>query len=101
MYTVFLTYYLEAHGAQLGDGSLYQTYRDWSISSVVGIVGPILSAYLVQVPLLGRRRTITLMACGCSICAGAFTTVKNEAQNLALSCMINFFLNAMYGVIYG
>lgn len=101
VYIVFLAYYLEAHGAKLGDGSVNQTYRDWSVSSVIGIFGPMLSAYLVRVPVLGRRRTITLTACACAIFAGLFTTVKNEAQNVAFSCMINFFLNAMYGVIYG
>lgn len=101
VYIVFLTYYLEAHGAQIGDGSVYQTYRDWAVSSVVGIFGPILSAYLVRLPILGRRRTITLTACACAVFAGLFTIVKNEGQNLAFSCMINFFLNAMYGVIYG
>ncbi|KAE8140037.1 major facilitator superfamily domain-containing protein [Aspergillus pseudotamarii] len=101
VYTVFLPYYLEAHGATLGDGSTYQTYRDWSISSVVGIWGPILSAFLVQVPFLGRRRSMTLTACACAAFAGAFTTVKNESQNLAFSCMINFWLNALYGIIYG
>lgn len=98
---VFLTYYLEAHGANIGDGSVYQTYRDWSISSVVGLFGPILSAYLVRLPILGRRRTITLTACACAVFAGAFTTVKTEAQNVGFSSMINFFLNAMYGVVYG
>lgn len=101
VYIVFLAYYLEAHGAKLGDGSVNQTYRDWSVSSVVGIFGPMLSAYLVRVPILGRRRTITLTACASAVFAGLFTTVKNEAQNVAFSCMINFFLNAMYGVIYG
>ncbi|KAE8361094.1 major facilitator superfamily domain-containing protein [Aspergillus caelatus] len=101
VYTVFLPYYLEAHGATLGDGSTYQTYRDWSISSVVGIWGPILSAFLVQVPFLGRRRSMTLTACACAAFAGAFTTVKNESQNLAFSGMINFWLNALYGIIYG
>lgn len=90
VYTVFLPYYLEAHGATLGDGSTYQTYRDWSISSVVGIWGPILSAFVVQVPFLGRRRSMTLTACACAAFSGAFTTVKNESQNLAFSSMINF-----------
>lgn len=68
---------------------------------MVGIFGPILSTYLVRIPVLGRRRTISLTACACAIFAGAFTTVKNEAQNVGLSSMVNFFLNAMYGVIYG
>ncbi|KAJ6098915.1 sugar transporter [Penicillium canescens] len=101
IYTVFLTYYLEAHGAKLGTGGIYQTYRDWSVSSAVGIFGPVFSAVLIQTSFLGRRRTISVTAFACAIFAGAFTTVKNESQNLAFSCMINFWLNALYGVIYG
>jgi hypothetical protein len=101
IYTVFLTYYLEAHGAKLGTGGIYQTYRDWSVSSAVGIFGPVFSAVLIQTSFLGRRRTISVTAIACAIFAGAFTTVKNESQNLAFSCMINFWLNALYGVIYG
>lgn len=29
VYIFFLTYYPEAHSAQIGDGSDYQTFRDW------------------------------------------------------------------------
>ena len=97
---MYLSYYLEAHGAKLGDGSTYQTYRDWTISSIVGIFGPALSAYLVEVPFLGRRRAMTITAFVCAAFAGAFTSVKTEAQNLAFSSMINFWLNALYAIIY-
>ncbi|KAH8702349.1 major facilitator superfamily domain-containing protein [Talaromyces proteolyticus] len=100
LYTVFLSYYLEAHGANLGDGSNYQTYRDWAISSVVGIFGPVLSAYLVRVPFLGHRWSLTITGCICAVFAGAFTSVKTEGQNIGFSCMINFWLNALYAIIY-
>jgi hypothetical protein len=36
----------------------------------------------------------------CAAFSGAFTSVKNEAQNLSFSCMINFWLNALYGIVY-
>ncbi|KAE8379865.1 major facilitator superfamily domain-containing protein [Aspergillus bertholletiae] len=77
VYTVFLPYYLEAHGANLGDGSTYQTCRDWTISSAVGIWGPMLTG-------------------ACAAFAGAFTTVKSEPQNLAFSSMISFWPNALH-----
>lgn len=88
VYPVSLTYYLEANDIKLGDGSVYKTYRDFCIAAVVSIFGPILSSYLVEIHFLGRRRSITLMAWGCSICAGSFTAVETEVQSLALSCMI-------------
>lgn len=100
IYTLFLSYYLAAHGADLGDGSNYQTYRDWAVSAVVGIFGPALSAWMVHVRFLGYRWSLMITGGMCAIFAGAFTIIKNEGQNLAFSCMINFWLNAAYSIIY-
>ncbi|KAH8896209.1 putative sugar transporter [Thozetella sp. PMI_491] len=100
LYTIFLPYYLESHGAQLGNSSTYLTYRDWTISSVVGIFGPFLSMWMVSTRWLRSRWSLTITAFICAIFSGAFTLVKNEAQNLASSCMINFWLNALYAIIY-
>ncbi|KAH8592347.1 putative sugar transporter [Bisporella sp. PMI_857] len=100
IYTVFLAYYLAAHGAKLGDGSTYQTYRDLTISSVVGIFGPALAAYLIELKFLGRRGGMAIMAIVTAAFAGAFTSVNNEAQNIAFSCMINFWQNGYYAILY-
>ncbi|KAL2816972.1 major facilitator superfamily domain-containing protein [Aspergillus granulosus] len=100
LYNVFLTYYLQAHGANLGDGSNYQTYRDLAISSVVGIPGPLLSAYLVRFRKLQHQGALLITSCICAIFAGLFTQVRTEAQNVAFSSMVNFWLNALYAVIY-
>ncbi|KAF7585175.1 hypothetical protein BBP40_011900, partial [Aspergillus hancockii] len=40
IYTVFLTYYLEAHSAKLGDGSTYQISCDRTVFSVIGDLRP-------------------------------------------------------------
>ncbi|KAL4906962.1 hypothetical protein BDW74DRAFT_167020 [Aspergillus multicolor] len=100
LFNVFLPYYLASHGANLGDGSNYQTYRDLVISSVAGIFGPLLSAYLVRIPKLGDQGTLLLTGIICAVFAGLFTKVRTEAQNIAFSCMVNFWLNALYAVIY-
>jgi hypothetical protein len=100
LFTLFLPYYLQSHGAQLGDGSTYQTYRDYAITSTVGIFGPILASGLVEIPFLGRRRTMSLTALCAAAFAGAFTTVRSEADNIAFSSMIGFWQNAFYAVLY-
>ena len=100
IYTLFLPAYLTAHGAKLGDGSTSTTYRDYTVAATVGIIGPFLSGYLVQIPRLGRRRSMTITACCAATFAIAFTTVRNEAQNVAFSSMINFWQNAYYGILY-
>lgn len=100
LYNVFLPYYLEAHGANLGDGSNYQTYRDLAISSVAGIPGPLLSAYFVQLRKVRHQGALFITGCICAIFAGLFTQVRTEPQNIGFSCMVNFWLNAVYAVVY-
>ncbi|CAI0653665.1 unnamed protein product, partial [Colletotrichum noveboracense] len=102
LFTIFLPYYLRAHGADLGDSSNYTTYRDWTISSVVGIFGPILSTWMVSNTWLRSRKSLVFTGAACAAFAGcgAFTSVKNPAENLAFSSMVNFWLNAMYAIIY-
>lgn len=100
IYTLFLPIYLANNGARIGGGSTYKTYRDYSIVSVVGIFGPVLSAGLVNVPVLGRRKTMAITALCAAAFAGAFTSVRNEASNLAFSSMLGFWQNAFYAVLY-
>ncbi|KAI8190770.1 hypothetical protein KHU50_000395 [Colletotrichum sp. SAR 10_65] len=100
LFTIFLPYYLRAHGADLGDSSTYTTYRDWTISSVVGTFGPILSTWMVSNKWLRSRKSLVFTGAACAAFAGAFTSVKNPAENLAFSSMVNFWLNATYAIIY-
>ncbi|KAH7126065.1 putative sugar transporter [Dactylonectria macrodidyma] len=100
LYTIFLPYYLAAHGAELGDGSTYTAYRDWTVSSAVGVVGPFVSMYMVSLKLFKSKKSLFIMACICTAFSGAFTTVRTSGQNLAFSSMINFSLNGLYAIIY-
>ncbi|KXH25724.1 hypothetical protein CSAL01_04916 [Colletotrichum salicis] len=96
----YTPYYLRAHGADLGDSSNYTTYRDWAITSVVGIFGPALSMWMVSNSWPRSRKSLVLTGAACAAFSAAFTFVKNQSQNLAFSCMISFWLNAMYAIIY-
>ena len=100
LYTVFLPYYLAANGATLGEASTYITYRDWAVSSVVGMFGPLLSMYMVSTRWLRSRISIAITGVACAAFSAAFTTVRTEGQNLAFSSMINFWLNALYAIIF-
>lgn len=100
LYTVFLPYYLAAHGAALGKQTKDMTYHDWTISSVVGIFGPVLSMYMVSNKWLLSRKSMLITGLACVAFSGAFTTVRSTGQNLAFSSMINFWLNALYSIIY-
>jgi hypothetical protein len=100
LYTIFLPYYLRANGANFGDTSNYTTYRDWTVSSVVGIFGPFLSMWMVSHKWFLSRRSMIITGAACAAFSGAFTTVRNAGQNLGFSCMISFWLNALYAIIY-
>ncbi|QLI72257.1 Major facilitator-type transporter hxnZ [Metarhizium brunneum] len=102
-YPVFVLYlpaYLQHNGTNFGNGSIAQTYRDYVISATVGIFGPIFATYLVNVPFLGRRRSMALTAlCAAAFCGG-FTAVRTEAANIAFSSMISFWQSAFCGILY-
>ncbi|KAG6848567.1 hypothetical protein H0H93_015859 [Arthromyces matolae] len=66
---------LATTGADFGDGSLYITYRNQVILSVISVPGALLAGYMVELPILGRRGTFALST-------GNFTS------------------NVMYGVLY-
>jgi hypothetical protein len=100
LYIVFLPYYLAANGAALGNTSNYITYRDFAVSSVVGILGPALAMWMVA-SRLRSRISIIISAAACVAFGGAFTTVKSEVQNLTFSSLNGFWLNALYAIIYG
>lgn len=100
LYTIFLPYYLASNGAHFGKQTNYLTYRDWTISSVVGVFGPFLSMWMVSNKWLLSRRSLFIAGAVTAIFSGAFTTVKNDAQNLAFSSMISFWLNALYAIVY-
>ncbi|KAF5644097.1 synaptic vesicle transporter SV2 [Fusarium sp. NRRL 52700] len=100
LYTIFLPYYLAAHGANFGETSNYITYRDWTVSSIVGIFGPLLSTILVSSRFFKSKRSMLLTGIICAAFSGAFTSARTAAENLAFSCMINFSLNALYAIVY-
>ncbi|KAH6884854.1 putative sugar transporter [Thelonectria olida] len=100
LYTIFLPYYLAAHGAEFGESSNYITYRDWTISSIVGIFGPFVSMYMVSSRFFKSKLSMLITGAICAAFSGAFTAVRTPAQNLAFSSMVGFWLNALYAIIY-
>ncbi|KAG1751970.1 MFS general substrate transporter [Suillus occidentalis] len=90
LYNNFLPYLLSSRGAAFGDGSLYITYRNQVILSVIGL----------ELPYIGRKGTLAIA----SGLTGAFlfttTTAQTSNQLLGWNCGYVFFSNIMYGVLY-
>lgn len=80
-----------------------ETYRNYAITSIMGVPGSLLAAYLVDrpSPLLGRRGTLassTLLSAIFLFLFVAFGTTPTT--QLIFSCVGAFTQNIMYGVLY-
>ncbi|OJA13521.1 hypothetical protein AZE42_10523 [Rhizopogon vesiculosus] len=60
LYNNFLPYLLFSRGAVFGDGSLYITYRNQVILSVVCVPTGFLASWAVELPYIGRKGTVTI-----------------------------------------
>ncbi|KAF8954992.1 MFS general substrate transporter [Flammula alnicola] len=100
LYNSFVTYYLETRGADFGDGSVYITYRNQVILSVVGVPGALLAGYMVELPYLGRRGTLAVSTILTGVFILASTTARTSNVLLGWNCVYSFTSNIMYGVLY-
>jgi len=79
------------------------TYRSYAITSVAGIPGSLLAAYLVDhpSPFLGRRGTLAISTLVSAIFLFLFVSLgTTPGAQLFFSCVEAFSQNIMYGVLY-
>ena len=100
LYNNFLPYLQALRGVKFGDGSTHVTYRDSLVVATVGIPGALLGGYLVELPLLGRKGTLSLA----TLMTGGFlygsTSALTSGALLGWNCGFNFAGNIMYSVLY-
>ncbi|KAF5627073.1 major facilitator superfamily transporter [Fusarium sp. NRRL 52700] len=100
LFYVFLPDYLASRGAQTGESGPYYQWRNYMLSSVTGIFGPVAAGFMCNSKLLGRKYTMAIGALVTMAFFFAYTAIKTPAQNVALSCVIAFTLNIYYGTLY-
>ncbi|KAL2845519.1 major facilitator superfamily domain-containing protein [Aspergillus pseudoustus] len=101
LFNVFLPQYLASRGAQFGQDSPYITWRNYAITNMCGIFGPILAGFMCRSPWFwGRRGTMIIGAMITMVFFFSYTAVRTAAQNVAFTCTINFCLNIYYGTLY-
>jgi len=100
LYNGFVTYYLQSRGADFGDSSVYITYRNQVIISVIGVPGALLAGYCVELPFLGRRGTLSIFTLLTGVFIMASTTARTSDALLGWNCGYSFTSNIMYGVLY-
>ncbi|KAF4617501.1 hypothetical protein D9613_006442 [Agrocybe pediades] len=100
LYNSFVTFYLATRGADFGDGSVYITYRNQVILSAIGVPGALLAGYMVELPVLGRRGTLSIFTFLTGVFILASTTARTSDALLGWNCAYSFTSNIMYGVLY-
>jgi hypothetical protein len=99
LYNVFLPQYLESRGAQFGQVSQYETWRNYTLSNMSSIFGPMLAGFMCTTPL-GRKWTMVIGALVTMAFFFAYTQVRSQAGNIGFTCAISFCLNIYYGTLY-
>ncbi|KAF4628149.1 hypothetical protein G7Y89_g10003 [Cudoniella acicularis] len=100
LFYVFLSSYLSSRGAELGDVSTYDTWRNYALVNISGIPGPMLAGYMCNWKYLGRKYTMVIGALVTMAFFFASTQVRTQAQNVGFNCAIGFCLNIYYGTLY-
>ncbi|KAF9264068.1 MFS general substrate transporter [Marasmius fiardii PR-910] len=107
LFNGFITLYLTT---QVSDSnpSTYQTYRDYSIISVLGMPGSIIASLVVdftsknpgKFAMGGRKVTMAVSTALTGVFLFLFTTSRSEEAVLGFSCASALTQNAMYGVLF-
>ncbi|TVY91080.1 putative MFS-type transporter [Lachnellula willkommii] len=101
LFNAFLPQYLsQGKGSSGGAVTPYETYRNYVITSVVGVPGSFIACYTVDIPYIGRRGTMAISTCLSGILLFLFTISAESKTQLAFSSAEAFFQNIMYGVLY-
>lgn len=100
LYNAFITVFFTLRGADFGDGSLDTTYRNLVILSVIGVPGAIIGGFLVDLPIIGRKGTLSISTLLTGLFLFISTTARSSNALLGWNCAYSFTSNIMYGVLY-
>ncbi|OJJ54785.1 hypothetical protein ASPSYDRAFT_210462 [Aspergillus sydowii CBS 593.65] len=94
LFNAFLPQYLGANS------TVYETYRNYAITAVCGIPGPLLAWVMVDLPYIGRKGTMAFSTLVTGVLLYCFTATKDSNVQLVCSALESFFQMMMYGVLY-
>ncbi|KAG8215449.1 MFS general substrate transporter [Butyriboletus roseoflavus] len=100
LYNSFLPYLLSTRGAVFGDGSLYITYRNQVILSMIGVPAAFIAGWAVETPYIGRKGSLAISSGLTGVFLYASTTSRTSNQLLGWNCGYVCSSNMMYGVLY-
>jgi len=100
LYNAFLPYIQATRGVDFGDGSTNITYRNALIIAVLGVPGALLGGWLVELPRIGRKGTLSISTVITGVFLYGSTTALRSDALLGWNCAFNFTSNIMYAVLY-
>ncbi|ROT43798.1 hexose transporter [Sodiomyces alkalinus F11] len=80
--------------------SSYITWRNYTLTNVSGIVGPIIAGFLSNINFIGRKYTMVIGALLTMVFFFGYTAVTTTTQNVAFSCVLACCINIYYGTLY-
>ncbi|KAL8951763.1 MAG: hypothetical protein Q9222_002284 [Ikaeria aurantiellina] len=99
LFNAFLPQYLSnAGGDQPTAPSI--VYRNYAITSIVGVPGSLIAYYTVNIKYIGRKGTIAISTVITGVLVFCFTISTDPSFQLTFSALEAFFQNIMYGVLY-
>lgn len=60
LYYVYLPEYLASRGSATGASSVDTTWRNYAITNLCAIPGPIIAGFMCEMPIFGRKRTMAI-----------------------------------------
>ncbi|KAL2759268.1 hypothetical protein ACRALDRAFT_1047341 [Sodiomyces alcalophilus JCM 7366] len=80
--------------------SSYITWRNYTLTNVSGIIGPIIAGFLSSINRIGRKYTMVVGALLTMIFFFGYTAITTTTQNVAFSCVLACCINIYYGTLY-
>ncbi|KAM5449844.1 hypothetical protein MaudCBS49596_004606 [Microsporum audouinii] len=101
LFNAFLPQYLaQGGGDKYPPPTTNTVYRDYAITSIVGVPGSLIACYTVDIPYIGRKGTMAISTLITGIILFCFTLSPDPKVRLTCTCLEAFFQNIMYGVLY-
>ncbi|KAL2812855.1 major facilitator superfamily domain-containing protein [Aspergillus granulosus] len=99
LFNAFLPQYLSRAGGDTTQPTSI-VYRNYAITSIVGLPGSVLACYTVDLKYVGRKGTMSIATMITGVLLFCFTASTNSDIQLVCSSLEAFFQNIMYGVLY-
>ena len=91
--------YLANRGLEF-NRSTFEIWRNYALTNVSGIFGPVFGGFMCNTKLLGRKYTMVIGSLLTMAFFFGYTAVKTAVQDTAFTCIIACVLNIYYGTLY-